>query len=369
MMALSNRSFDDVVMNTTSAFIDMAAHVDDDYKNYIFTQFENVNSVNKLNKNIGFCTDRPSIFKADKAEDFGDNVVYTFTIPDTLDSAREFTFLFGNGIAKMDTFCWAKVYKKDMECMEKISKEFLACWEQSFGERVLSKDGMEFYIPFFMNRNNILISAFDKISFCLKFDKKIDQVVSHDDIWISYRGIIQTNQQRKNYRSKYSDEMWMFYDGVMEKDNKWVSMENVKNNHFEMYLSPGKEPFHRLSDLFLMVRSKDGFEYLEPIKSISVLAEETLLFQYPGWMCKSVIQPVAKKSVRIDKKDDKNVYYIPFSSENRLYEEWRPRGYINLANMTNLRVSVQIPEGVDYSNLEICVMSISQVMMKMRDMY
>jgi hypothetical protein len=367
--------------NVTSAYVDLSSLTDEDVRTDILTENNGLLLLNsKCPLNIAnvhedsIASERPT-FAIDPSCVVKDGrVVYTFQLggKNDLDTIHSFYLYFQSGAKVcMNDFDSLKVYHKsedkDLFLCETISREFFAVWFRTFKQGLDNDDVV--YLPIFLNRHNLSYYSCVKHFFLtLEVSFAISDPVSQEDysqsVYLSYRTKAIRYTQRENIVKQFdNNNMYYIYDAIFDMvgKKKWISMDSYYRFETDIRLS---KPFHRLSDLFVVLCRKSGAveeRDKEIVQKLSVFYEETLVFDLPAKMAESLLSPV-KPHVRGSKQNTFapeiiSIYYLPFSTTQSLFESYVTRPYVNTSKIGFIALQIETDRTKVYNKdlYEICI--------------
>jgi len=421
------------MMNPSASFVDLATYghefssdliTGEKEITYLPQLYTEVESFNKLKKEELFLyTERPMLAEADeviicdkkedkKEEEQTSIVKYKFQVKKVYELTTHFSIYFTNTTKlNIDNIVDIKVYTIDKSktedkevkiVYETISREFIKCWfdlfHQSSSYICHTSSTSEFYLPIFLNRYNLpFYNTTERspltIEITFKTNSSLD-VVDKNLLYFYYKGLIISNKDRQSIKTKITTTPhYYFYDsiqdltfGYLKSSKKWISCNQSKYYKNRIMIDLRfEEPFHRLSDLFIVVRkgnNKSKNEVVEEeysnkvnnkndilFKSFSIYYEETCLYRIPSNLCGTLLSPVLKKSNPSRNFSFANeiigTYYLPFSSYITVGEEYSVRPYTNTKGVANMSLAIELIDGIitsDLDDYEVCLCYMSPVM-------
>ncbi len=414
-----------LLMNPTSSYIELAANYDDFVKdeslttksknNYLIENFLNdENNMNNLESDV-LKTDNLIKVQSEKPYislytniNVDNKIEYEFKCCRNVDSIFDFyLYIPEHSKLTLDDILSIEVYtlstENDKTVFEEISREFLVCWNRIFKQSIPTEPlkGIRFYLPIFLNRNKLkyyffhdqsnsnsnLTSIKNNLNFKITFENNLNKnnntIDTNLDLYLYYQTCIYSKIIISSLSKKYQSKNYYYYfdrvcdytktNQIESIESKWFKLDkidNIKGSFIDINVRMD-EPFHRLTDLFILLRYKcdnnnNNNNNKRIIKSFELFLEETICFRLPAEMCQNLLNPIFETSTTNSTleytfgKEIKEVYYIPFSSKIELFKEYNPRSYFNTKSTGSIFFRTEF-EKIDNLNdtyeISLCYMS------------
>lgn len=363
--------------SATSLNVDLYAYSKEFEKesySFLSEMFNNVNSINKLRqhttlqeKKVYGYAERQTFSECTRKEITQDTEVYTFHLSKDYSISHTFTLYDPEDETCILDFLELRLFSSsrgETTVYEAISREFLACWIRLFKQKVVTQTG-ECLLPIFLNR--FLLHHYTEWLPPLTFEFTFKKSAKERNPLLCYRGQSLFAGNRSVYRNVLIKEpFYYFYDGISEisRYKKWIPLEKEETPIYLSY-SNVSEPFHRMSDLYIVVRNTGTSTTV--IKKIEFYTESSPMFSYDTKLLSSVFSPVDKWKHTYQPTDLElsfapeisEVYYLPFSSVNHPFEEYNPRPYFNTQGVANFTIKLMSEESK--GEVSLCYLSPAQI--------
>lgn len=340
-----------------SSYANELSREDNTFIPHVFQIYPRVSEM----KLFGF-TEIPVFLHPSTSVTHKNTIVYSFILPKDFSISHTFSLYIKNYPDFLLGFQHLRIKCKDI-IYEDISREFLACWIRLFKQPSFTHTG-EYLLPIFLNRYSL--SYYTDWLPELTFEFAFSQVEYSPEINLCYRGQQLFAKDKREITPFFTKDIYYFYDSI-QTYNTWIKMEYPDTY---IYLSGLNEPFHRISDLFIVViRENTLIKPSDIIESVSFYIESA---EYMTISEKHTLSPVHKwKYTYIPNAlesrfapEISEIWYLPFSTIHTLYMEYTPRPYFNTRGVANFSLKLNIHKDVNVSDYKMCLRYISPTYIK-----